>query len=141
MLWEIDIYPAPGQPDRLGMEVATNAAELGIASGLKGASATGYLIQGPLEHAQVERLARELFADGVIERSVMGQIDAPVLSQPPSAGRDACPCTSQAGRDGSRGAKRAIGDCGFRFFGRCRADAAEILAFESSGGKTAALGR
>ncbi len=35
MLWEIDIYPAPGQPDRLGMEVAANAAELGIASGLK----------------------------------------------------------------------------------------------------------
>jgi phosphoribosylformylglycinamidine synthase subunit PurSL len=85
MLWEIDIYPAPGQPDRLGLQVATNAAELGIATGLKASSASGYLIQGPLEQAQVDRLARELFADAVIERPVIGQIGATILSQPPSA--------------------------------------------------------
>jgi phosphoribosylformylglycinamidine synthase subunit PurSL len=85
MLWEIDIYPAPGQPDRLGLQVAANAAELGIATGLKASSASGYLIQGPLEQTQVERLARELFADAVIERPVIGQIGAAILNQPPSA--------------------------------------------------------
>ena len=86
MLWEIDIYPAPGQPDRLGLQVAANAAELGIATGLQASSASGYLIQGPLEQAHVERLARELFSDAVIERPVIGQIGAAILSQPPLAG-------------------------------------------------------
>ena len=84
MLWEIDIYPAPGQPDRLGLEVAANAAELGIASGLKASSATGYLIQGSLDLAQVERLANELFADAVIERPVIGRMGDAILTRPPS---------------------------------------------------------
>ena len=30
-LWEVDIYPAEGQPDRLGQLVADDAADLGIA--------------------------------------------------------------------------------------------------------------
>ena len=34
MLWEIDIHPAEGQPDRAGERVASAAHELGIADGL-----------------------------------------------------------------------------------------------------------
>ncbi|HZZ28721.1 MAG TPA: phosphoribosylformylglycinamidine synthase subunit PurL [Pirellulales bacterium] len=80
MLWEIDIYPAPGQSDRLALEVAADAAELGIASGLHVVAAAGYLLQGRLERPQVERLARELFADRVVEQAVVSLVgeDPPV---------------------------------------------------------------
>ncbi|HEY2882571.1 MAG TPA: AIR synthase-related protein, partial [Pirellulales bacterium] len=74
MLWEIDIYSVPGQPDRLAQQVASDAAELGIASDLQVTAATGYLIQGSLERAQVQRLAEALFADRVLERAVIGEV-------------------------------------------------------------------
>ena len=37
MLWEVDIYPAPGQPNQLGQQVAVTAVELGFA-GISGSS-------------------------------------------------------------------------------------------------------
>ena len=46
MLWEVDIYPAAGQPDLLGRSVAAAAADLGLAADLAVAAARGYLIQG-----------------------------------------------------------------------------------------------
>ena len=57
MLWEIDIYPAPGQPDRLALQAAAGAAELGIAENLQVVAASGYLIQGELDRDQMDRLA------------------------------------------------------------------------------------
>src|SRR5258708_38855341 len=61
MLWEIDIHPGEGQPDRAGERVASAARELGIADGLHVEAARGYLVQGEsLERANVERLAEEL---------------------------------------------------------------------------------
>jgi phosphoribosylformylglycinamidine synthase II len=74
MLWEIDVYPAPGQPDRLALQVAADAEELGIARDLKISAAAGYLIQGNLDRQQVEALANELFTDRVVERSVISQV-------------------------------------------------------------------
>ena len=70
MLWEVDIYPAPGQPDRAGSAVAAAAADLGLAERLRVAAAHGYLIQGALDEAQVGRIARELLVDRVVERAV-----------------------------------------------------------------------
>ena len=35
MLWEIDIYPAPGQADHVGERVAAMAHSLGLPSGLR----------------------------------------------------------------------------------------------------------
>ncbi len=46
-------------------------------------AAGGYLIQGELQREQVEQLARELFADPIVERFVVGQL-----------GRNAEPATS-----------------------------------------------
>jgi phosphoribosylformylglycinamidine synthase subunit PurSL len=86
MLWEIDIYPAPGQPDRLAQQVAADAAELGIAAGLKISAATGYLLQGRLERSQVDRLASELFSDRVVERPVVAAVGDAALSQSPQPG-------------------------------------------------------
>jgi phosphoribosylformylglycinamidine synthase II len=87
MLWEIDIHPADHpaggarQPDRAGERVASAARELGIADNLHVATARGYLVEGDsLERADVERLARELLADHVVERAVVGRVGEPSLS-------------------------------------------------------------
>jgi len=83
MLWEIDIYPAPGEPDLLGSGVASDAADLGLAGGLSIQGVRGYLLQGDLREPQVQQLARELFADGVVERTVVAPVGDRGLRQPP----------------------------------------------------------
>jgi phosphoribosylformylglycinamidine synthase len=79
MLWEVDIYPAPGQPDRTASDVRAAAAELGIAPALAVATAHGYLIQGPLDERQIARIAAELLVDGVVERAVIAPVGDPRL--------------------------------------------------------------
>ncbi|TVS20762.1 MAG: hypothetical protein EA424_02325, partial [Planctomycetaceae bacterium] len=66
-LWEIDIHPADGLPDSAGQRVAADAADLGLGRDLAIRSAHGYLLQGDLDRAQVERLAGQFFSDGVVE--------------------------------------------------------------------------
>ncbi|MEX2317212.1 MAG: phosphoribosylformylglycinamidine synthase subunit PurL [Pirellulales bacterium] len=84
MLWEIDIHPAEGQPDRAAERIATAARELRIADDLRVAAAHGFLVQGEnLAREQVERLANELLADVVVERAVMGRVGEPLLTDPP----------------------------------------------------------
>ena len=89
MLWEIDIHPAPGQPNRLAQQVAADAAEFGIAANLQVTAANGYLLQGELEPAHVDRLARELFADRVVERATVGRVSEgeSLLLEPSPSGR------------------------------------------------------
>ena len=84
MLWEIDIYPAAGQPDPDALRVAAEAADLGLAAGLSVASARGYLIEGRFDRPQVERLARELLADEVVERFVAAPAGDAALERPPA---------------------------------------------------------
>jgi phosphoribosylformylglycinamidine synthase len=82
MLWEIDIHPAEGQPDRAGERVALAARELRIADNLHVAAACGFLFQGKsLARADVERLAGELLADHVVERAVIGRVGEASLSE------------------------------------------------------------
>ena len=66
MLWEVDIHPRPGLPDRDAEQVVADAADLGLA-GVRGVrSARGYLIESPsLNAEQVEQLAAELFTDAM----------------------------------------------------------------------------
>jgi phosphoribosylformylglycinamidine synthase len=85
-LWEIDIYPASGQPDLLGRAVAADAAELGICQDLEAQSVCGFLIQGKLSEAQANQLANELFADGIVQRTVVAPVGDQRLSQPPFPG-------------------------------------------------------
>ena len=87
-LWEIDIHPAPGQVDRLGQSVATGAAELGIAKLVSVHTARGFLLEGNLNEADATRLARELFADGIVERTLVAPVGDPRLCEhPASTGR------------------------------------------------------
>ena len=83
MLWEIDVYPAEGQPDLAGRQAARSAALLAIHPNLPIAAARGYLIQGSLEPAAVERIAADLLADPVVERAVVAPVGDPRLAQAP----------------------------------------------------------
>jgi phosphoribosylformylglycinamidine synthase len=86
MLWEIDIHPAPGQPDRIAQRVAAEARGLGVAKIAGIASARGFLVQGEsIGREQVDRLARNLFADLVIEEAVVAEVGSPPLNQAPAS--------------------------------------------------------
>jgi len=87
MLWEVDIYPAAGQPDRHAERVTAEAAELGVAGQLEISTAHGYLVQGELDRADVERLVRQLLSDAVVEQSVVAPVGDPSLAAPPRAGQ------------------------------------------------------
>ena len=54
-----------------------------IAADLEIKSARGYLIQGDLDRAQVERITAELFADQVVERTVVAPVGDPLLTDLP----------------------------------------------------------
>jgi len=84
MLWEVDIYPAPGQPDLLGRPISTAAVELGLAADLKVAAARSYLIQAHWDRCQTERVALELLTDTVVEKVIVGQVGDAELSRFPS---------------------------------------------------------
>ncbi len=86
MLWEVDIYPAAGETDRAGLAVAAAAEQLGAAHGLRVAAAHGYLIQGPLSAEQVDRIARELLVDNVVERAVIAAVGDSRLVDAQAAG-------------------------------------------------------
>ncbi|HTN77517.1 MAG TPA: phosphoribosylformylglycinamidine synthase subunit PurL [Pirellulaceae bacterium] len=79
-LWEVDIHPAPGQPDLIAQHVASQAADVGLPHDLKLSAARGFLIQGDLSRDQIDRLARELLGDTIVERTVVAKVgDATLL--------------------------------------------------------------
>ena len=83
-LWEVDIYPAEGQPDVAAQSIQTEATDLGIADTLLVKAARGYLLEGDLSPEDVQRLARELLSDPVVEDTVIGQIGSSELNQSPA---------------------------------------------------------
>jgi phosphoribosylformylglycinamidine synthase len=91
MLWEIDVHPREGMPDREAQRVAREAAALGIADALQVASARGFLLDCEASGGQrftrdqAEQLARELFVDSVVECHVAAPVNDPRLVQPPAS--------------------------------------------------------
>jgi phosphoribosylformylglycinamidine synthase len=80
MLWEVDIHPAPGQPDLEARRVAGEAADTGISDQLAVRSARGYLIQGALAAHEIRDLADQLLVDRVVERAVVAPVGDPQLA-------------------------------------------------------------
>ncbi|MCC7476464.1 MAG: phosphoribosylformylglycinamidine synthase subunit PurL [Pirellulales bacterium] len=81
MLWEIDIHPAEGHPDRAAQRLVSAARELGLAPGLHAATARAFLVQGrSLVRSDIETLARELLVDAVVERTIVGRVGEPPLN-------------------------------------------------------------
>ena len=87
MLWEVDIYARPGQPDLIGRQVAADAVDLGLGHAVEVTAARGYLIQGSLSREQVTRIAEELLTDRIVEQTVVAPVSDAVLLQAP-AGRE-----------------------------------------------------
>ncbi|HEX7446379.1 MAG TPA: AIR synthase-related protein, partial [Pirellulales bacterium] len=83
MLWQVDIYPAMGQPDLVAARLAADAADLRLAAQLRVAAGRGYLIEGDLQETDVLRLAKELLADAVVERTVVAPAGDARLNDPP----------------------------------------------------------
>ena len=84
-LWEVDIYPLSEDADRMARNIAADAADLGVAENLQVAAARGYLLQGNLQPEEVERIARQLLADEVVERTVVGRVSDPALTASPGS--------------------------------------------------------
>ena len=88
MLWQVDIYPAPGQLDRSADEIGTDAADLGFGE-LAVFTSRGYLLQGDLDATQIQTITDQLLVDPVVERTVFAPVGDAVLNQPPQ--NDLCP--------------------------------------------------
>ena len=85
MLWEIDLHPRGDLPDRDADAAAADIAALGLGEGVRVAAARGFLVEGPqLGQAEADRLARELFADTVVEDYVAAAPGDVRLAAPPA---------------------------------------------------------
>ena len=84
MLWEVDVHPAAGQPNRAAERVAADAAEIGLPPSLDVRASHGFLIEGDLSGQQVERLASELLSDRVVETTVVAPARDPILAAAPN---------------------------------------------------------
>ncbi len=83
MLWEVDIYPAPGSPDRAAETVSAAAAALGLGANISVATCYGYLLEGDLDERQAMEAATGLLADAIVERTVVRAADSADLATPP----------------------------------------------------------
>lgn len=83
MLWEIDIYPAVGQPDLVAQSIASDAPDLGLDPNFQIKTARGYLVEGNFTADQIQDVANQLFADSVVETTLVGTVDDTKFSQAP----------------------------------------------------------
>lgn len=84
MLWEVDVLPGTGRPDRTA-ERLVNAAKLAGIEGLRIASARGYLLEGDaLNEQSVKQIAEELFTDRVVEKAVYASLTDSSLTDSPA---------------------------------------------------------
>jgi phosphoribosylformylglycinamidine synthase len=86
MLWEIDLCPRGDMPDREARRVEAEAEALGLARGLRAASARAFLLEAVAESLtaeRVDRLARELFADMPVESPLVAPVgDSRLIAVP-----------------------------------------------------------
>jgi phosphoribosylformylglycinamidine synthase len=74
MLWEVEIRPAPNQPDREGARVVGQCRTLGAASVREVRTARSYLIQGDVSRDAIERVAAGFLADTVVESFAIHEV-------------------------------------------------------------------
>ncbi|GAB6166865.1 phosphoribosylformylglycinamidine synthase subunit PurL [Thermostilla marina] len=116
MLWEVDIFAAPGFPDVVAQQLAGDAHDLGIADHLELTAGRGYLLQGDLSADDVDRLTRELLADLVVERTITAPVGDESLRRPPQPEMRAVHVLPKPGvmDPVAESAKKAIADFGLR---------------------------
>jgi phosphoribosylformylglycinamidine synthase len=67
MLWHLEIQPSPGCPDLVGKRLAVEAVESGIPGPWAISASRGFLIEGDLEPDALDRAARQVLVDPVVE--------------------------------------------------------------------------
>jgi phosphoribosylformylglycinamidine synthase len=80
-LWQIDIWPEDGQPDRLAAELLSDAADLRLPESLRIAAARGFLIEGDVSHDQAEQIAKSLLVEPVVERFQLAAVGDAAINQ------------------------------------------------------------
>ncbi len=72
MFWHLEIKPSPGYPDLHGPRLSLEAAESGIPGEWAIEASRGFLLEGELRDADVDRAARQVLVDPVVESYQLG---------------------------------------------------------------------
>ncbi|MFM7564451.1 MAG: hypothetical protein ACKO81_15625, partial [Planctomycetota bacterium] len=67
-LWQIEIVPAKGYPDRNAERLRGQMLELGLPNPTHLGTARGFLVQGSIDRAAALKLAQEVLSDCVVEQ-------------------------------------------------------------------------
>ena len=86
MLWEVDVHLRDATGDHAARALVAGATELGITGCTHAKTATGWLIEGDLSRADVERLAAAVLADPVTETFVVAEAGDAALVAPAALG-------------------------------------------------------
>lgn len=84
MLWEVEVRGRDGEIDREGQRVLAEARALAADSITRVTSARSFLIQTAAPSGEIERIARDLLTDPVVETCRVHRLTADTLAQPPS---------------------------------------------------------
>jgi phosphoribosylformylglycinamidine synthase II len=84
MLWEVDVISKDASGDHTARAVVAGAADLGIAGCTQARTAAGWLIEGDLTAADVERLAATVLADPVTESFTATVVEAAAAPSGPA---------------------------------------------------------
>ena len=84
MLWEVDVISKEASGDHAARAVVAGAADLGIAGCTRARTAAGWLIEGNLTAADVERLAATVLADPVTESFTATAVEAAAAPSGPA---------------------------------------------------------
>ncbi len=80
-LWEIELQPLPGHPDRLAENVLQSLTDLGFSSSGRARAAKSYLVAGSMEKKDAERIARELLCDQVVQQFAVDKVSSESVLQ------------------------------------------------------------
>ncbi len=85
MLWEVDVRPALGRPDRNAERLIESAALAGV-DNLSLATSKGFLVEGEqLDEQAIEIIAKQLLADMVVEEARWGKPSDSALTDSPDS--------------------------------------------------------
>lgn len=82
-IWQIDLLPSDGSPDRLANEVLADTADFGLPKSLVIKTARSFLVQGDLNAADAQRIGRDFLAEPVVEQTVIAPNGDAVFQSPP----------------------------------------------------------
>jgi len=84
MLWHVDVHPNDPANDHAARALLAGAADLGIPGCTAARTAAGWLIEGDLTAADIDRLATEVLTDPVTESFVAAPVGAPSHAETPA---------------------------------------------------------